>query len=306
MANDHEQLVQQIADQVIAALRARGATPAPGNAPGRAPQSPAPIHPPVGVCTGDYSKFTELQTTRPLTTPRQTTSRSPQRNAVGVPPITHPSSPTPQAPTPALKGFVTAHQLEAAIKAAPDGVATLAADARLTPLAADFARHHPAKVRRASQQSHNPTNLAHNHATTSAPWLWWADAHCPAVQSLTADHRDRLRPATAPRTDVGLVEVVSDLARLVAQRRVQGGLLFVRSAARPICYANRCKNLRAVVGTCAETVDEAVRELGANVLVIEYPYISPATMSDLLERMLAQTPDLPANVARHLTDLHCR
>ncbi|MEX0654197.1 MAG: hypothetical protein WD534_01490 [Phycisphaeraceae bacterium] len=277
MAKPDEQLVQRIADQVLAAIQAESAS-----ADGRT--TPAALRPPVGVCTGDYSKFTELQQS----------PRSPQTESGGV---------NPPAPAP-LAGFVTAHQLEAAIKAAPDGVATLAADARLTPLAADYARQHPDKLRRAG----TPSQTTRNHPAPAAaiPWLWWADGHCPAVQSLTREHRACLRPSAAPRNDVGMVEVVRDLAGLVEAKRVQGGLLFVRSGARAVCYANRCKTLRALVGTCAETVDEGVAELGANVLVIEYPYISPATMRELLARMLAQPPKLPANVAHHLADLHCR
>ena len=67
MSKPDEKLVQQIAEQVLKAMRGEalpGGREAPGEAEGTQPESrtapPAPIRAPAGVCTGDYSKFTEL------------------------------------------------------------------------------------------------------------------------------------------------------------------------------------------------------------------------------------------------------
>src|SRR5690606_12906424 len=115
------ELVQKIAQQVLRAIQAQAGEAAGGPKA----EGPAPIQPPAGVCTGDYSKFPEL------------VGRS-----VGARPQAAPT-------VIALSGIVTAAQLEAAIKASSDGVAVLAPDARLTPLANDLVRQKPGCIRRA-------------------------------------------------------------------------------------------------------------------------------------------------------------
>lgn len=254
------QLVQRIADQVMAAMRARGGLP-----------GAAQVRPPAGVCTGDYSKFQELS-----------------------PPAVERSA-KPQAA--ALAGIITAEQLRDAIKASPDGVAHLAADARLTPLAADYARDHAGAVQRTESR------ILNQKSRISTPWLWWADGHCPAVAALTTRRRDRLTPITAERSAAGLLRVVRDLAAAVRGGRVSGGVLFVGNAALAMCYVNRCRSLRGVVGTCDEAVEQGVRDLGANVLVIEYPHVAGRAMEAMIERITAQPPRLPAHVQRELSDL---
>ncbi|MFW6060086.1 MAG: hypothetical protein ACODAQ_07875 [Phycisphaeraceae bacterium] len=289
--NFDEKLVQEIVERVLAMVREaqaqQGAASSDG-APAREPtRTHARIQPPAGVCTGDYSKFTELAD-RPVGAAPANPNAETQAKL----------QPQPGARSPlALTGIVTAQQLQEAIDAASDGVARLAADARLTPLANDFARQHPEKIQRVSRQ----TQTAEHSAET--PWLWWADGHCPAVQSLTSQLGGRLRPSAAPRSESGLAQIVGDLAQAVGAGQVQGGLLFVRSGARAVCYANRCPALRAVVGTCPESVEQGVTELGANVLVVEYPHVSANTMQAMVQRVLQSSPRPPADVQRHLNEL---
>ena len=80
-------------------------------------------------------------------------------------------------------------------------------------------------------------------------------------------------------------------------------MLFVPTAAKAMCYANRCPSIRAVVGTCAKAVEHGIDELGANVLVIEYPHHGPASMAALVDRMLQHQPEVPPQVQRELTEL---
>jgi hypothetical protein len=52
MAEQYHELVRQITEQVLAALRRRGLVGSPVDA---AQGARADVRPPIGVCTGDYS-----------------------------------------------------------------------------------------------------------------------------------------------------------------------------------------------------------------------------------------------------------
>ena len=278
---DHDQeLVRRIAEQVIRSLGSQAQQPGS--------ETRARVRPPAGVCTGDYSKFVELRGrdigAQPAGDPGSDRGPSPS-GAPATPPVVH------------LGGIVTAHQLQEAIASSSDGVAVLAADARLTPLANDLVRQDPQCVRRADTDPGV-------RAAGAAPWTWWIDGACPAVDSVVARWGQRLVPATAPRRAAALPQVVRDLAAALKAHRVVGGFLFVPNAATSMCFANRCMSIRGVVGTCGEAVEQGIAELGANVLVIEYPHHGHRSIEAMVERMLQQVPKAPPTVQRELADLH--
>jgi ribose 5-phosphate isomerase RpiB len=270
MSKQDEQLISAIVQQVLAVLRERGVKGTPR----------ADIRPPLGTCTGDYSKFPELNRCRPA--------------------LNNPGGAKPQAAL-VLTGIVTANQLQQAIGDSVDGVATLAAEARLTPLANDFARQHPQKIRRASAGG---DAVATSPSPAALPWLWWIEGACPVVQKITSERHAALTPMSSGRVASSLGQVIRDLAGSIKAKTAQGGLLFVPNAARAMCMANRCPSLRAVVGTCTEAVEQGVRELGANVLVIEYVHHGPRAMEAMVDRMLQQSPSVPPAVQRELADLN--
>ena len=267
MPTPDDQLVQWITEQVLAALK--GAGVADGSEARR-----AEIHPPIGVCTGDYSQFTD----RPDLI-NAAESHEPQVSLLG--------------------GIVTVAQLQEAIDGSADRIATLAPDARLTPLAADFAREHPEKIQRGTTSTTRSTQAG----MAAVPWLWWSDSHCPAVQHTADAHRQHLRPSAAPRSESGLLQIVRDLKSGIQSRALSGGLLFVASAARASLFANRCSEIRAVVANCENVVQEAVNSLSANVLIVEYPYVNEQKMSAMVAAMLAGTPKASPHLARELADL---
>jgi hypothetical protein len=276
------ELVQKIAQQVLAAMS--GSAAAPSRA---APAQPrAEIHPPAGTCTGDYSKFPELA-------------------ARLAPPAAPQAQPAPAAEPVALTGIITASQLRIAMDAAPDKVATLATDARLTPLAADLARQFPQRVRRVVPMASpgKDAGSAPGHASGGGAWAWWIEGQCSAVEEIVNARRARLRMVGASRSSASLDEVVRNVVGAIKGKQVVGGLLFVPSAARAVCMANRCAAIRAVVGTCGEAVEQGIRELGANVLVIEYPHVGPAAVAAMMDRIMAQAPKAPPQVERQLADL---
>ena len=280
MAEPDAKLVELIAEQVLAALRAGGV-------------QRADVRPPIGQCTGDYSKFPELAG-RLYNAPSSsqatgdTAARADGRASAAA----------------VLSGIVTANQLQAAIDAAGDGVAVLAADARLSPLAADFAREHPRKVRRVGTDS-AAASSASPAANATLPWMWWIDGSCPVVAQVTGERGSQLtRAVSLGSGSAALGQVVRDLASAIKSHRVLGGLLFVHNAARAMCLANRCQSIRAVVGTCGEAVEQGIAELGANVLVIEYPHHGPRAVAAMVDRFMQQPPRVPPAVERELAELH--
>lgn len=306
MNEREEQLVRDVVAQVLARLQGQqqqGAAPASPPSTQRA----VAIRPPVGVCTGDYSKFVELQG-RSVGAAYGESQAARAKQQGGAPAAAQPKS----QPDPiGLSGIITADQLQAAMDAAADRVAVLAADARLTPLANDLARLHPERIRRANADANPKLKIQNSNFGDAAggdalPWLWWSEGFCPVVQSAMGDLRTRVRPSAAPRSDTGFVQVVRDLDAAVRNKTVQGGLLFVERAAVALCYANRVRSLRAVAGTGVEAVEDAIAQLGANVLIIEYPRTNPEKLQAMVERFVNAPAKAPANVERHLAELHGR
>ena len=281
MAEFDPQLVAQITKAVIDALQSGG-----GDA---ATQSGvAPIKPPIGVCTGDYSQFTDRPDLGGHPNPKPDAKRSEASDQSTVP-----------AP-PALSGIITAQQLQEAIAAAPDGVATLAPDARLTPLANDHVRENPDCIRRVEAKGDTSLSATVN----GAPWVWWAEGHCPAVAATMTQLTGAAVPSGAPRSEAGLAQMIRDLSRAVRSKSARGGLIFVRSAARAVVLANRCAPLRAIVGTCPDAVEQGIAQIGANVLIVEYPHVNAERIAAMTVRMTRSRPAAPPHLERELADLH--
>jgi hypothetical protein len=297
-----EELVQLITRAVIEALGQRSTNQAAATSANLS--APVNVQPPIGICTGDYSKFPELvgKQFTPAPVAATTTSTSSSSSGGTSPAASvNITAPSPVS-APVLSGIVTASQLQAAMDSASDGVALLSPDARLSPLANDLARQRPGKVRRAAHQAAPATGSS--GASQNLPWAWWIDGACPVVQQVTSDRATKLRPLVHNRTPGSLSAVVRELAAAIKGRQVAGGLLFVRSAARAVCLANRCASIRAIVGTSGEAVEQGITELGANVLIIEYPHHGPKSTVAMVDRITQQTPSVPASVERELADLH--
>ncbi|MCC6581181.1 MAG: hypothetical protein IT440_12150, partial [Phycisphaeraceae bacterium] len=115
--------------------------------------------------------------------------------------------------------------------------------------------------------------------------------------------RRLIRPLVAGKGNAGVLQAVRDLASAVKSGTAHGGMLFVRNAALAGCYANRCPSLRAVVGTSVEAVEQAVHDMGANVLIVEYLQHGLKSTSAMVDRLMSQSPHASALVQRDLADL---
>jgi hypothetical protein len=276
MATDSEQLVRLITEKVMAALRS-------GNA--ATPHLHAVnVHPPIGECTGDYSKFPELK--------GKNLGAPPPSSAPTPAPTPNPQPPTPAAPR-GLTGIVTARQIASART-----VVYLAPGARLTPLAADEVKSRKLKIERVGESSGSSGPVK-----PAAPFAWWISGACPVVDSVVPTYAASLSPLSFTRQPNSLVPAIREIARQVASGKAAGGVLFVPSAALAACFANRCPNLRAVVGTCVGAVEEGVRLLGANVLIVEYPQQGFKGVHAMLECFVTEPRAGLPDVDRQLKEL---
>ncbi len=274
MAGMDEKLIKAITEQVIKAMQQ-----------GR--ELPAAINPPAGTCDGTFKpESTDAQNddTQKIAATHSGARVVDESKSIDIP----------------LTGIITASQLEQAVK--DKGYALVAQDARLTPLANDFARQHKDKIKRANPvagtTTSNPTRIASNR------WYWWIDGTCPVVKKVTAERQAILTPMANSRKSEALLSVVRDLASAVKSGHVSGGVLFVPTAAKAACYVNRTQSLRGVVGTSIKAVEEAVGEIGANVLIVEYLQHGSASVNAMLDVFLAAKPDVNTLIQRALAECH--
>ena len=291
MANVDSQLVREIADQVLAAL-GRQSSNAPASQAG---QLSAEIHAPAGVCTGDYSKFTELSGQTGATKKQSCNcgcgGKNKQTQAAAA------SESANQANV--LRGIITANQLRAAMGKDGKGVALIAENARLTPLAQDIAREKPSQLRRVA------ANASENKKTTEpgGTWVWWSEQQFAKLQGVVGKWPARLKRISAGRSGGELAQVVREVAGEVRNSHAAGAVLFVSNAAKAGCFVNRCTSLRAVVGTCSEAVKQGMQQVGANVLIVEVPYVEAKAIEAMVEMMTSRLPVVPGHVEQSLKEL---
>lgn len=89
-----------------------------------------------------------------------------------------------------------------------------------------------------------------------------------------------------------VADAVQRLCERIAGKHVAKGVVFVQDGAVPVCLANKHVGIRAALGMNLPMVEEACRELGINVLVIEYPAQTAYQMKQMIDR-LARGPAAP-------------
>jgi ribose 5-phosphate isomerase RpiB len=98
----------------------------------------------------------------------------------------------------------------------------------------------------------------------------------------------------------GVPSAVRKLCGKIARREVTKGVVFVQDAPVPLVIANKHNRVRAAQGIDIPTVEEACRELGINVLVIEYLNQSAYQMEQMIDRFVkgptAAQPEIGASI----------
>jgi len=210
----------------------------------------------------------------------------------------------------------TARQLEDLHKT--NGHVTVPVGARVTPLGQDWLRHKNIALKHGTNGAPPPKPAASAVGPaavvqkalpiTFAPTgtlLWWCDGPCgQAKGAIAAQSRESsLQPLDIPATADNLVPAIKRIAIEVKSGRASGGILLVQTGAAAIVYANRCPSLRAILGTCRQTVEQGVQQLAANVLVIEYPFHSLPQVRNILLPFVRGRREMSDDVQRQLQEL---
>ncbi|MGB7159443.1 MAG: RpiB/LacA/LacB family sugar-phosphate isomerase, partial [Tepidisphaeraceae bacterium] len=136
-------------------------------------------------------------------------------------------------------------------------------------------------------------------------FLWWCDGPCGQAKAALAQQsrESSLLPLDLPASADNLVRAIKRIASEVKSGRASGGILLVQTGAAAIVYANRCPSLRAILGTCRQSVEQGVQQLAANVLVIEYPYHSLPQVRNILLPFVRGRAEVSDDLKRQLAEL---
>jgi ribose 5-phosphate isomerase RpiB len=98
----------------------------------------------------------------------------------------------------------------------------------------------------------------------------------------------------------GMAAATRRLCGKVFRREAAKGIVLAHDGCVPVCVANKHAGIRAALGTSVPCVEEACRQLGINVLVIEYPGQSAFAMRQMIERLvrgaIAPQADMSATI----------
>jgi ribose 5-phosphate isomerase RpiB len=204
----------------------------------------------------------------------------------------------------------TARQLEDLWKAnGSNGQVVLPYRARLSPMASDWIKSKRITIGYSDDSAAKIEAPAKEKlAAAPAPpgsFLWWCDGPCgTAKAALSAQARESsLGQIDIPSEATKLVAVIRKIASEVKSNHTPGGLLMVQSAAAALVYANRCPSLRAIVGTCMETVEQGMSQVAANVLIIEYPHKTLQQIRNLISRFVRAQRELSEETSKSLQEL---
>jgi ribose 5-phosphate isomerase RpiB len=207
----------------------------------------------------------------------------------------------------------TARQLEDLHKS--NGHVVLPYGARLTPLAVDWARGKKIVIGYGPDELVKQSNGAKPASAIGVgdgakpqavgAFLWWCDGPCGAAKAAVGAQakESSLSPVDLPGEAKQLVAVIKKIAAGVKEGKSNGGVLLVQSAAAAVVLANRCPSLRAIVGTSLESLEAAISQIAANVLVLEYPNKSFSQLKNLLSRFVRAKRELSDEIKKQIEEL---
>src|SRR5215208_678231 len=204
----------------------------------------------------------------------------------------------------------TARQLEDLWKAnGSNGQVVLPYRARLSPMGSDWIKSKRLTIGY-SDDSAAKIETPKQEPSAAAPvpagsFLWWCDGPCgTAKAALSAQARESsLGQIDIPSEPTKLVAVIRKIATEIKSGKAPGALLMTQSAASALVFANRCPSLRAIVGTCMETVEQGMAQVAANVLIIEYPHKTLQQIRNLIARFVKARRELSEETKRSLQEL---
>jgi hypothetical protein len=197
--------------------------------------------------------------------------------------------------------FFTARQLEQILR--ESGKIVLPLGAKLTPAANDLVRlkrldisfgdDKPKAVGETTSAIASPIN------GSTLPYLWWSGTKSgPAKAALAMTAREaNLAEMAILEDSTKATAAIRHLIVAIKNNSAAGGVLVVEHAGLAVALANRSPRLRAIVATNLAAVDAAIRDVAANVLVIE-----PGTLPLMvIKNMILRFVRTPRSASEELT-----
>jgi ribose 5-phosphate isomerase RpiB len=183
--------------------------------------------------------------------------------------------------------------------------------ARLSPLAADWVRRKKISVGYGDVTANLAPKLgASSPLPGESPkdvgkFAWWCDGPCGAAKGaiMGMAREANLSGMAIPADAKQIASVVKTLSGEVKSGKVAGGILVVKSGAVAMVLANRCSSLRAVLGTCLDSVEQGIQLVAANVLVLEHPYVTLMQARNLIARFVRAKRQLPDEVNKLIAEV---
>jgi hypothetical protein len=161
--------------------------------------------------------------------------------------------------------IVTARQLEELHRdGGRNGHVRLHAGTRLSPLAQDWIRKAKVQIDYADTATHQ-----FDQSPQLRRVVWWREGDHATSKAALVSFGDsvNLEPIKSS-SDVG--SAVRSIATQILSHRADAGVLMLKNAGVATVQANRIPELRAIVGTTAESVDAAMSAISPNVLIFEH------------------------------------
>lgn len=163
----------------------------------------------------------------------------------------------------------------------------------ITPAARDWLKDQPVHV----------TWIDPDQAGRSGKLAVVMDATLPEMKAIRAMLERSLGPVDVLEPTGGrggLAAAVRRLCGMIFRREVARGVVFATEGAVPVCVANKHNGIRAALGMTVPMVEDAGRELGINMLVIEYPRLTTYLVRQMIDRLMrgpmAASPELAASI----------
>lgn len=199
--------------------------------------------------------------------------------------------------------FYTARQLQQMHRT--HGRIVLPYRARLTPMARDWVKRSGVTIGYAEcalDCANKQPDAQPAAAASASPLLWWCDGPCGTVKAAIVTVSKQAPLVEMPLSaDAGKVAAaVQVIAESVKQGAAAGGVIAVAAGAQAMLLANRCPQLRAVLGTSLEAVEAGIEQIAANVLVLEHPRLTLMQARNMLQHFARAKRQLSEDMKRQL------
>ncbi|MFT3788254.1 MAG: hypothetical protein QM770_19130 [Tepidisphaeraceae bacterium] len=199
--------------------------------------------------------------------------------------------------------YFSARQLQQILR--ETGAANLPFGARLTPAAQDFLRANKLEIRYGDPATPKPAQLVAPSAPSTSAVLWWSGtASGVAKAAISMVSREaNLLPLTVLEDGTKALSAVRALAAEVKTGRATGGVLIADHAGAAVVFANKVPCLRAIVATSLASLDAAVRDVAANVLIVEPASHTMMSLKNVIARFVRASRQVNAELERDLSVL---